>query len=83
MSVQNQPKYADKFRDECLKEHWFTDLQDARDKIETWRIDYNQVRPHSSLDDLTPNEFAVAAALREPPARCRLSTGTGLGQTRS
>ncbi len=57
-----------KFRDECLNEHWFTDLQDARDKIETWRVDYNRVRPHSSLDNLTPREFAAAASLREPPA---------------
>ena len=57
-----------KFRDECLNEHWFVDLQDARDKIETWRIDYNRVRPHSSLDNLTPKEFAATAALREPPA---------------
>jgi putative transposase len=57
-----------KFRDECLNEHWFTDLQDARDKIEAWRVDYNRVRPHSSLGNLTPKEFAAAASLREPPA---------------
>ena len=31
---------------------------DARDKIEAWRRDYNEFRPHSSLDDLTPSEFA-------------------------
>lgn len=47
-----------KFRDECLNEHWFVDLEDAKSKIETWRIDYNRVRPHSCLDDLTPEEFA-------------------------
>ncbi len=47
-----------KLRDECLNENWFTDLDDARSKIEAWRTDYNDVRPHSSLDNRTPTEFA-------------------------
>lgn len=51
-----------KFRDECLNEQWFTTLDDARVTIEAWRRDYNQVRPHSSLDNMTPEEFANAAA---------------------
>ena len=42
-----------KFRDECLNENWFIDLADAREKIESWRCDYNQVRPHSALGYLT------------------------------
>lgn len=46
-----------KFRDECLDDNVFTDIRDARQKIEDWRIDYNTVRPHSSLNDLTPEEF--------------------------
>jgi putative transposase len=37
-----------KFRDACLNEHWFRDLTDARDTIEAWRQDYNDVRPHSA-----------------------------------
>ena len=45
------------FRDECLNQHWFTTLNDARRTIEAWREDYNQVRPHSALDNLTPTEF--------------------------
>lgn len=45
------------FRDECLNAHWFLSLEDAIQKIEVWRIDYNQYRPHSSLNDLTPAEF--------------------------
>ncbi len=58
-----------KFRDECLNEHWFTGLNDARFTIECWRRDYNHNRPHSSLGDLTPVEFASrATALRPPPA---------------
>jgi putative transposase len=48
-----------KFREECLNEHWFLTLDDARETIESWRIDYNQVRPHSSLGYLTPEEFAT------------------------
>lgn len=47
-----------KLRDECLNENWFLSLEDARRTIEEWRIDYNENRPHSSLGDLTPKEFA-------------------------
>ncbi len=46
-----------RFRDECLNEHIFASLRDAKAKIEAWRKDYNQVRPHSSLKNLTPWEF--------------------------
>jgi putative transposase len=46
-----------KFRDECLSMNWFMDLEDAREKIEEYRIDYNTVRPHSSIYDLPPEEF--------------------------
>jgi putative transposase len=45
------------FRDECLNVHWFLSLEDARQKIETWRIDYNRFRPHSAINDLTPEEM--------------------------
>jgi putative transposase len=48
-----------KFRDECLSENWFVSLEDVRKTIEEWRIDYNENRPHSSLGDLTPKEFAA------------------------
>ena len=47
-----------KFRDECLNEHWFLSLAHARRVIETWRIEYNTERPHSSLGNRTPEEFA-------------------------
>jgi len=46
-----------RLRDECLNEHWFTGIDHARQAIEEWRIDYNRERPHSSLDNLTPEEF--------------------------
>lgn len=45
------------FRDECLNLHWFPALSHARKIIESWRKDYNEARPHSSLGDLTPSEF--------------------------
>jgi len=48
-----------RLRDECLNEHLFTSLKEARDIIEDWRIDYNTSRPHTSLDGLTPTEFAA------------------------
>lgn len=50
-----------KFRAECLDAHWFTSLADARKVIEDWRRDYNEVRPHSSLGNRTPAEFAAIA----------------------
>ena len=47
------------FRDECLNLHWFESLEDAREKIEAWRIDYNDSRPHQALKELTPTEYAL------------------------
>jgi putative transposase len=49
-----------RFRDECLNESWFVSLTDARQTIEAWRVDYNVARPHSSLADRPPEEFAKA-----------------------
>jgi putative transposase len=46
-----------RLRDECLNQSWFEDLADAKEKIEIWRKDYNEVRPHSSLGYLTPMEY--------------------------
>jgi len=62
-----------KMRDECLNEHWFRTLSEARQTIEAWRRDYNEVRPHSSLGNRTPQEFtARAATLRSPTAPSEL-----------
>lgn len=52
------------FRDECLNAHWFLSLEDASEKMEAWRTEYNSYRPHSSLEGLTPDEF-VAKHLAE------------------
>lgn len=47
-----------KFRDECLNEHWFQTLHQAREAISAWRQDYNEVRPHSSIGRIPPARFA-------------------------
>ncbi|MCX7893888.1 MAG: integrase core domain-containing protein, partial [Burkholderiales bacterium] len=60
-----------KFRDECLNEHWFTSLAQARDVISEWRRDYNETRPQSPLGRIPPAEFA---------ARHRLRAGDGAQQ---
>jgi len=58
--VQNSyiESFNGRFRDECLNTNWFENLSDARRKIEAWRSEYNQQRPHSSLAYRTPEEFA-------------------------
>lgn len=58
--VQNSfiESFNGRFRDECLNASWFENMADAQRKIEAWRIDYNQHRPHSSLAYRTPEEFA-------------------------
>ena len=47
-----------RMRDECLNEHLFDSLRQARDLIAAWRTDFNNHRPHSSLAGLTPAEYA-------------------------
>lgn len=49
------------FRDECLNVHWFETIDEARAKIEAWRVEYNESRPHQALKDLTPAEYAEQA----------------------
>ena len=59
--VQNAyiESFNGKFRNECLNDHVFVSLHSAQEIIETWRQDYNTERPHSSLSDMTPEEFAT------------------------
>ena len=47
-----------RLRQECLDENWFTSIEDGKIKIESWRIDYNEQRPHSALGNETPRAFA-------------------------
>lgn len=71
-------------RENCLSQHWFTGLADARRIIEEFRIDYNTVRPHSSLGNRTPAEFAASLSVASAPdgasafehSRCSEETST-------
>jgi putative transposase len=67
--------YAESFnaivRLECLGQHWFMGLNDAQGKVEAWRVEYNEVRPHSAIRDRTPMSLIyhprqVAEAKKEP-----------------
>jgi putative transposase len=49
-----------KVRVECLDQHWFESLEEAKEQIEDWRKEYNQERPHRALNDQTPEEFIAA-----------------------
>jgi putative transposase len=55
-----------RFRQECLNDHWFLSLDDARDKVEAWRRDYNEERPHSALGNATPEEYAAQVEPQKP-----------------
>jgi putative transposase len=59
--VQNAfiESFNGKFRDECLNEHWFLTLQEAQLLIEAWRREYNEERTHSTIGDVTPQEFII------------------------
>jgi putative transposase len=69
--VQNAfiESFNTRLREERLNEHVFVSLDDARNKIEQWRIEYNRKRPHSSLGHLTPEEFAAKNQMSSAIAR--------------
>lgn len=46
-----------RLREECLNQHWFAALDEARREVTRWREEYNLERPHSGLGDRTPSEF--------------------------
>ena len=60
--VQNAfiESFNGKLRDECLNQHWLVSLEEARRIIESWRLDYNTARPHSSLGYMTPEAFRLS-----------------------
>lgn len=64
-----------KFRDECLNEHIFVSLDNARIKIDNWRRDYNDNRPHRSLNNMTPNEFVASFQTEITNSQLALSGG--------
>jgi putative transposase len=76
--VQNAfiESFNSKLRDECLNEHVFLSLAEARQTIEAWRYDYNHLRPHGSLGALTPNEFATLKGQQtKPPQEGEINHG--------
>jgi len=56
-----------KFRAECLNAHWFMSLEDARGKMEDWRRDYNEQRPHSAIGNRRPVELLDRSVVAQPP----------------
>src|SRR3982751_809392 len=58
-----------RLRDECLKAEAFLDIVDAQRKLEHWRANYNQTRPHSALADRTPEELLEPSGLDPSPSR--------------
>jgi len=56
-----------RLRQECLNESWFMSLEDAKDKVESWRVDYNSKRPHGALGNLAPAEFAATLTIESSP----------------
>ena len=61
-----------RLRDECLNEHLFHGLREARRLIDAWRSDYNSARPHTSLGGLTPKEFATRSGTNQIMNRANL-----------
>jgi putative transposase len=52
---------------ECLNAHWFLTLADARKKLEDWRKDYNEVRPHGAIGNKPPVSLITPAGAPSPP----------------
>jgi putative transposase len=68
--------FNSRLRDECLNEHVFPTLAEARHTIEATRHDYNHGRPHSSLGALTLTEFAVLEGREtQPPQEGEITVG--------
>ena len=56
-----------RFRPECLNQHWFMSLADAREKLEAWRGDYNTVRSHSAIGNKPPITLMNHIGETSPP----------------
>ncbi len=62
-----------RLREECLNANWFLSLEDAQVKIEAWRRDYNESRPHTALGHVPPAEFAAWEGAKPPPRQVQRS----------
>jgi putative transposase len=63
-----------RLRDECLNGELFLDILDARQKLAAWKRDYNEERPHTSIGNLTPVEFARQVRITESSIEAKSST---------
>jgi len=71
-----------KFRDECLNRETFRNMAEARQVVENWRREYNEFRPHSSLEYMTPAEFSHRyGSSSRPPVSFRFHSGDSVGDT--
>jgi putative transposase len=64
LCVDDGPEFTSRaldarFREECLNQHWFASLEEARTTIEAWRVDYNTERPHTALRHQAPAVYRV------------------------
>jgi putative transposase len=59
--------FNSKLRAECLNAHWFTNLADAREKVDAWRRDYNEVRPHRAIGYNVPIDLHIPGGATSPP----------------
>jgi hypothetical protein len=60
-------RFNGRFRDECLNMEWFRNRREAAALIETWRVHFNEVRPHSSLSYSRPTNFERSASQPRTP----------------
>ena len=56
-------------RQECLNLHWFTEINEVKSILEIWKMEYNMTRPHSSLDNLSPVEYARSYREKSKPVK--------------
>ena len=69
-----------RFREECLDQHWFVSIEEARTTIETWRQEYNVERPHSALGNVAPAVFAATTDRARPSSAATLRVGAELAR---
>ena len=72
--------YNNTFREECLDQHWFVSIEEARTTIEAWRQEYNLERPHSALGNVAPAVFAATGNRTRSSSGATLRVGAGLAR---
>ena len=65
-----------RLRAECLNTHWFLSLSDAEEKLERWRRDYNEVRPHGAIGNKPPITLMKRRGATSPPRRASVENSS-------